>query len=327
MQKLCWGKIIMNGFEKYEQYKTVKFRPIVKKENAGQTKLEIVSEMPFVKQDNTCYLMKLCLDDDSACEQIIKAAQTQADGVILKFSNVKGKSELLQFSKKHLSNKRRVLDITDSFALKSDIAKESALLLSGKQIDIREGLARNELFKNWQKYPVYLNNDNEIIDEQTASAWHVCASTNSLNLGFKIAVKKIAYPKQLSSSGAFPVRIWVDNIGTSPMYEKLNLSFFVGNDNKALEIVTNDVRVNIGDTIINTIGKLPQLKTAEHDLFFSANKNGQFVKLANDMPIVNNMYKIGKISVDDNNRDFLFNAWDNYYPEGYYPLEDPKLPY
>jgi hypothetical protein len=40
----------------------------------------------------------------------------------------------------------------------------------------------------------------------------------------------------------------------------------------------------------------------------------------------NGYYELGSIDVDPGLENNLLHAWDDFYPDGYYPLEDPQAP-
>ena len=93
-------------------------------------------------------------------------------------------------------------------------------------LDCRERFARQGLQHLWKTSPVILlaedmASDGPIYEE--ARRWHAAFSNGNMDVGFNISLRKLAYLKEISSGGAFPLRFWFVNTGTAPCYLKLSL--------------------------------------------------------------------------------------------------------
>jgi len=84
---------------------------------------------------------------------------------------------------------------------------------------------------------------------------------------------------------------------------------------------------SVGDITHNEVLQLPDIESGVYTisigLFLLDNTP---IQLNNENTPLNGFYQIGTVCIDDKKRNELFNIWDTYYPEGYYPLEDPQVP-
>jgi hypothetical protein len=83
----------------------------------------------------------------------------------------------------------------------------------------------------------------------------------------------------------------------------------------------------VGDITHNEILPLPEMKNGIYlisvGMFLC---DGTAIHLDLQAKEKQGYYELGKIEVTNNLSDDLLHAWDDFYPEGYYPLEDPQVP-
>jgi hypothetical protein len=83
----------------------------------------------------------------------------------------------------------------------------------------------------------------------------------------------------------------------------------------------------IGDITHNEILPLPDMKNGIYllsvGMFLS---DGTPINLDLQAKKKQGYYELGIVEVNNSLTDDLQHAWDNFYPEGYYPLEDPQVP-
>lgn len=199
-------------------------------------------------------------------------------------------------------------------------------------IECCEAFARQNLQSIWKKSPVLIhvmdgNCGPNIVRE--AMRWHAVFSNVPLELGYNITLRRLAYPEEVSRGGALPMRFWFVNSGSSRVYRECKLKVRLKQGYKKYTITLN-ARTDswdIGDITYNEIVHLPDVEQGKYTvsigLFFI---DGTPVNLNIVGDSEDGYYHMGSIEVDNRNRDELFNIWDTYYPEGYYPLEDPKAP-
>jgi hypothetical protein len=83
----------------------------------------------------------------------------------------------------------------------------------------------------------------------------------------------------------------------------------------------------VGDITHNEILPLPEMKNGIYLLSVGMFlPDGSPIHLDLRAKEEQGYYELGKIEVTNSLSDDLLHAWDDFYPEGYYPLEDPQVP-
>ncbi|MWV47108.1 DUF4832 domain-containing protein [Paenibacillus sp. HJL G12] len=199
-------------------------------------------------------------------------------------------------------------------------------------IECCEAFARNRLQKVWKSYPVVLHVTDNVCGphcKREAYRWHACLSNVDIGLGYQLALRRLTYPETVSSRGSLPLRFWFVNTGSSRMYRKFQLWVRLqrGIDSYELPLIAATQSWLTGDLVHNEIIPLqdmpPGTYTLSLGLFF---EDRSYVPLNIRNPHQDGYYEAGTIQVEITHEDPLMNIWDTYDPEGYYPLEDPKLP-
>jgi hypothetical protein len=198
-------------------------------------------------------------------------------------------------------------------------------------IDCCETFARYNLQNTWMKAPVLLHVTDEICGPNVyreALRWHSGYSNLSLELGYNIGIRRLTYPKQISSSGAMPLRIWFVNTGSAPCYRNVQIQIKLEQNNHTHLIpLKNSFKGLIGDITHNEIVQLPIMENGIYEvsmgIFF---EDGSPLKLNIEGEANKGFYFMGKVEVDDTKKEHLYQIWEKFYPEGYYPLEDPQAP-
>ncbi len=195
-----------------------------------------------------------------------------------------------------------------------------------------ELFAQYRLQNTWMQMPVLLQLQGKAAGphiRRESLRWHAGLADQSMDLGYNITLRRLTYPKKLTENGALPVRFWFANNGSAPCYQgfdlKLRLEQEEFNHEFTLSIDRN--AWGLGDIIHNEILSLPQLQEGSYLLsvgvFFV---DGCPMKLNLHAEESGGFYKLGTIEVDNQGGKDLSHTWDDFYPDGYYPLEDPQLP-
>lgn len=210
-----------------------------------------------------------------------------------------------------------------------------ALLLEvsdATRLDVATRIAQLCLQRHWERQPVYAAINGKVtpllLDDLLR--WHVRGANTEALPGCDLQLRRLICAHTLSTMGAMPLRLWFVNAGHCPIYEPLFCFIHLrgANIRADLPLQTDPFLFRkLGDIVHNEVLNLPQLPSGEYCLSLSLrDSQGQVFKLNLADEHENGSYVLGTLMVDQQPRPELFNIWDNYYPEGYYPLEDPKEP-
>ncbi|CAH0119968.1 hypothetical protein PAE9249_02477 [Paenibacillus sp. CECT 9249] len=199
-------------------------------------------------------------------------------------------------------------------------------------IDCCEAFARQNLQHIWKTQPVVLH----ITDQhcgphirREAQRWHACLSNQDIGLGYDLQLRRLTFPETVSSGGSLPLRFWFVNAGSSRIYKEFDLSLLLKQGDLSYEIPIHAASHSwlTGDLVHNEIVPLPDMQpgtyTVSLGLFF---KDRSYIRLAIQGEEAGGYYELGTVQVETTGEDPFSNIWDTYYPEGYYPLEDPQVP-
>lgn len=201
-------------------------------------------------------------------------------------------------------------------------------------LTIRERLADLGLQRVWEQAPVFLDarGAREAPEEllRRAAAWHALASDLPGLKPGKAALRRLTYPQAVTTGGALPLRFWWQVVGDCPLYARSKVRLLLKNQEAQGEVPLGDERLlrPLGDHTHNEIASLPPLPAGEYGVWCGLfDENGLPLPLAMEEPMEQGFFKAGEITLDNEPRPEMLRAWESYEPEGYYPLEDPKLPY
>lgn len=207
------------------------------------------------------------------------------------------------------------------------------LNVTGGILPARETLARNHLQRVWETAPVFLRAMDcpEGLQElrRVAAGWHALAADVPGLVPGRLTLRRLTYPAAVEAGGALPMRFWWQVMGDSPIYGPTKVVARLVGENQIDLPLEDEKFIRLpGDATHNQIVTLPPLPMGEYTLLIGVEgADGKLLPLAMDAPLKDGLYEVGKVVLDETPRPELFAAWDDYYPEGYYPLEDPKLPY
>lgn len=159
--------------------------------------------------------------------------------------------------------------------------------------------------------------------------WHAGLSSCPMDIGYDFTIRRLTYPKKIASKGALPLRFWLVNKGSAPCYLDYSLRLRLEREGEQREFILNIDKGawKVGDITHNEIISLPVLPFGEYYLsagiFFSDESP---MELDIRMEEKEGYYRLGTVEVCKDTAVDLAHAWDDFYPEGYYPLEDPQLP-
>lgn len=203
------------------------------------------------------------------------------------------------------------------------------LPLSEGILNLRRSIAKSHLARNWEKCPVYLYSEGELSAQELDAArrWHCSGANVMAPLGARMTLRRLMFPRDLTSGGVMPLRMWWQNIGTAPMYRDVRVRLMLRNGKEQVAVsVPGTMRPGLGDTTFNTTVRLPKAPCSTYDLWVGLETDRGMLPLAMDAPTENGIYHIGEITLDDVPRPYLSTMWEDQYADGYYPLEDPAQP-
>lgn len=196
-------------------------------------------------------------------------------------------------------------------------------------MNLRRSIAKGHIALNWEKYPVYLYADGELSARELDAArrWHVSSANVTAPLGAWMTLRRMMFPRDLTSGGVMPLRLWWQNIGTAPVYEEVRVRLVLKNGEEQFDAtVPGTMKPGLGDTTFNTTALLPQVPCGTYSLWTGLETDKGNLPLSMDAPMENGLYRIGEITLDDIPRPYLETMWEDRYADGYYPLEDPAQP-
>lgn len=199
-------------------------------------------------------------------------------------------------------------------------------------IECCEAFAVQKLQHVWKSYPVVLH----VTDHESgphirreAYRWHASLSNVNTGLGYDLALRRLTYPETVSSHGSLPLRFWFVNTGSSRIYRKFRLwvQFQQGDISYELPLHAATESWLTGDLVHNEIIALPEMSPGTYTLSIALYfEDRSYVPLNIQNRQQHGYYEAGTIQVEITAEDPFMNIWDTYYPEGYYPLEDPAVP-
>jgi len=212
-----------------------------------------------------------------------------------------------------------------SFALL--IEPESDGLLNTAQM-----MAEQALQRHWLRRPVYARLNTPPDEEMTEAlwAWHIRACNLAGLSGCDLQLRRITCPRAISSAGVIPLRLWLMNAGPSPLYGEHRIMLRLHGGGRSFDITLSadpSIFLKTGDIIYNEMVQLPTMPAGDYTLMLCILRSeGNPLLLNIDRQVEDGCYSLDSVTVDDQPRLELSTIWDRYYPEGYYPLEDPKEP-
>lgn len=201
-------------------------------------------------------------------------------------------------------------------------------------VAIRLQLAAQGLQRVWKSAPVFLlakhapESREQVL--RAACGWHVADADIAGLCSERMLLRRLTWPVKLSNGGALPLRFWWHNAGNCPIYEKTQVRLALRDKSGTETIIpVNDCARprTIGDSVHNEILLLPEMKPGSYELGCGIFREDETpLTLDVRLPQRNGFYALGALELDDVPHPELYRIWDEFYPEGYYPLEDPVLP-
>lgn len=199
-------------------------------------------------------------------------------------------------------------------------------------IDCCEKMAEYSLSDTWEKTPVLLLVKDEFPGpniRRESLRWHAGLSNYPLDIGYDFTIRRVVYPQKVESKGGLPIRFWFVNKGSAPCYQDYQVKLCLESELERQEFVLKiDKKTwKLGDITHNEIISLPVLPEGEYTLsagIFFSDGSPMGLDLVEEMK--EGYYRLGKVTICSKTAMDLAHAWEDFYPEGYYPLEDPKVP-
>lgn len=196
-------------------------------------------------------------------------------------------------------------------------------------LPLRRAIGERNLQRIWRENPVYLWAGRSLSSEELDAArrWHSSGADCMAPLGAQMTLRRMMFPRDLTSGGIMPLRMWWQNIGTAPVYREVRVRLVLGNGKEQFAVsVPGMMQPGLGDTTFNTTALLPQVPCGTYSLWVGLETDKGNLPLAMYAPTENGLHNIGEITLDDVPRPYLSDMWETQYADGYYPLEDPAQP-
>lgn len=281
-------------------------------------KSDLADACGFIRRMGSCYeggkgfaavVMAMGHFDGVACEQLVQAYAQGFDATFLLAEPGNGVAQIC-----------RRMGV--SFGL--------WLELDRGILPLRRSIGQENLARIWEKCPVYLYAGRNLTEEELDAArrWHISGADVSLTCGGWMTLRRMMFPKGLTTGGVMPLRLWWQNIGTAPIYEnvQLQLELRYGENRYEIEAPATVDRPGVGDSTMNLLAKLPVVPCGTYELWSSLKAGEKFLPLAMEAQEDKGMYHVGQVNLDDVSRPYLATMWEEQYADGYYPLEDPAQP-
>ena len=197
-------------------------------------------------------------------------------------------------------------------------------------LPLRRSIGQENLARVWEEYPVYLHAGRNLTEEELDAArrWHISAADVARPYSGWMTLRRMMFPKDLTTGGLMPLRLWWQNIGTAPIYESVQLRLELRWDGNRYEIeapATLD-RPGVGDSTMNLLAKLPEVPCGTYELWIGLKAGEKALPLTMEAQENGGLYQVGDVILDDVSRPYLATMWEEQYADGYYPLEDPAQP-
>ncbi len=178
--------------------------------------------------------------------------------------------------------------------------------------------------------PVYVHAGRPLDEEELDAArrWHSSGADCVAALGPCMTLRRLMFPKDLTSGGVLPLRMWWQNLGTAPLYGAVSVRLELRSGAARYAIpVPGEMHPGMGDTTFNVTTRLPDVPCGTYSLWIGLEGENGFLPLAvKDAKMDGGLVSVGEITLDDVCRPYLATMWETQYADGYYPLEDPAQP-
>lgn len=195
-----------------------------------------------------------------------------------------------------------------------------------------EAFAIQKLQQVWKSYPVVLDVTDNVCgpnSRREAYRWHASLSNLNIGLGHDLALRRLTYPETVSSHGSLPLRFWFVNTGSARIYREFTLWVKLVQGDTVYELPMHAATQSwlTGDLVHNEVIQLPNMRPGNYKLSLALlYRDRSYIHLNIKSNEQDGYYEAGTVKVEITSEDPLLNIWDRYYPEGYYPLEDPQVP-
>lgn len=217
-----------------------------------------------------------------------------------------------------------------SLCRRRDIRPGLWLPLGEGILPLRRRIAQGNLERVWRDRPVYVCAGRPLTPEEldAARGWHSSGADSAACLGPRMTLRRMMFPRDMTTGGAFPLRMWWQNIGTAPVYHETHSRLELRGECGRFSVSMSGWigRPGLGDSMLNTTARLPSVPCGTYSLWCGLEAGGRLLPLAMEAEEDNGMYRIGQLTLDAVPRPYLDTLWETRYADGYYPLEDPAEP-
>ena len=340
------------SLESYERYQMVKCRPFEKAEAMEGAGISTFETVRIVLGDVPPDIQKKTLLEVSVpAERIVTMPEAESGlrslaaryyrdplvvGVtLLTDTNRASKHCLLETAAEAFAPKRYFVPVEDAgqldYAIKRGFAKGLIASVGENAYDTCEAFAENNAQMLFKQMPVLVrfSEENKRAAEY-AENWHAAAVSGAdVPAGWRIALRRLIYPKAVSSGGYAPMRFWWTNRGPSFCHEETQVRLRIEKDGRYTPLALADApqKIHLADRVHNEIVRIPAAPSGVYRLEYGLfTRQGEALALAHEGQTADGYYYADMMTVDDMPRPEFETIWDDYFEDGYYPLEDPKQP-
>lgn len=247
------------------------------------------------------------------------------------------KRRLWETAAEAFAPRRLIIPIQDGeqldYALKHGFAGGILARIGKNPYDTCEAFAEQQAQQLFKRMPVLVSAEGCAPPAAAAFArqWHAAATENIPDAlaGWRIALRRLVYPRALSSGGFAPLQFWWTNQGPSFFHGPAEVRLRMVGEKGAYPIALQDKpgRIPLADRVHNEIVRLPETPVGDYRLEYGIfDGEGNALTLCHHGRTADGYYPADVMHIDDTPRPEYQHIWDDYSPDGYYPLEDPKVP-
>lgn len=346
------------SLESFERYKTIRCRPLEKREaveGAGVSRFvtaraalggerPVLREQPVLRE-RTLLEVRVPAQEIQTMAKTESALRSLASGynrdplllgvTLATDAGPAARRRLWETAAEAFAPRRYFVPVTDGeqldYALKHGFARGLLARVGENPYDTCEAFAENgaqQLFKRMPVLVSFARADAELA--RYARQWHAAAVEGiDAVAGWRIALRRLTYPKALSSGGFAPMRFWWMNRGPSFCHEPVEVRLRLKKDGRTVPVALGDRtdRIPLADRVHNEIVRLPKVTPGQYNLQYGLfTRDGAPLTLAHDGGTPDGYYPADVMNIDDIPRPEYETIWDDFFPDGYYPLEDPQEP-
>ncbi len=341
------------SLESYERYKMTKCRPeevLEPREGAGYSRFTTVraaldqrpepESMALIAVRITREDLDCAAEAESRLRSLASAycAHPLVLGVVLSVEGCSAmRRRLWEAAAEAFAPKRFFVPVTDGeqldYALRRGLIGGLLAEIGENPYDTCEAFAEQNAQQLYKRMPVLVRCGVPAPRNAAAYAqqWHASYTENIPDAlaGWRIALRRLNYPRQLSSGGFAPLQFWWTNRGPAYYHGRPQVCLRLVGNGCSIPVALNDCPpfIHLADRVYNDIIRLPEAPAGQYRVEYAIlDEDRRPLVLCHAGRTPDGWYPAGFMNLDDIPRPEYEHIWDDYAADGYYPLEDPKVP-